>query len=449
MTLRNPHITFAIKAVTACSAFTLIVVGYSAHPLSGPTQNTVILSNQDSAEFVPSTPRILAQAGIAPVPTPPKQLKKQVTARSGDTFIKLMTRASVPRVDAHKAVTAIRKIFSPRDLRPGHSLTVFFTAPQTPGTSGRFMGLRITTSMDQSIRVLRTTTGKFKAIRIHKALDHRVVRMGGTIDLSLYTTAREAGLPSSVIIDIVRLFSWDIDFQRDIQRGDTFGIMVERSHLKSGGIARWGNILYAQMTVGGKTKQYYRFEAKLRNGRSRVGYFDERGHSARKPLLKTPVDGARLSSRYGKRRHPILGYTKMHRGIDFAAPRGTPIFAAGRGKIVRMGWNGAYGRYIRIRHNGRYSTAYGHIHRFARGMRRGKRVKQGQVIGYVGSTGRSTGPHLHYEILAKGRQVNPLRIRLPSGRKLRGKELASFQNVRTYLNGQLASIPRGAGVTQR
>jgi murein DD-endopeptidase MepM/ murein hydrolase activator NlpD len=252
-----------------------------------------------------------------------------------------------------------------------------------------------------------------------------------------------------VIVDIIHLFSWDVDFQRDVRPGDSFNALVERSHLKNGDIARWGEVLYAEMTVRGKTQRYFRFETKNKKGRTRVGYFNEKGHSARKPLLKTPVDGARLSSGFGRRRHPILGYTKMHRGVDFAAPSGTPVYAGGNGRITSIGRNGGYGRYIRIRHNGRYSTAYGHLRRYARGMKRGKRVRQGQIIGYVGSSGRSTGPHLHYEVLVGGRQVNPLRLRLPAGRRLKGKELASFSTLRTYLDRRLAAIPKGTEITQR
>ena len=177
------------------------------------------------------------------------------------------------------------------------------------------------------------------------------------------------------------------------------------------------------MTLSGSVKPLYEFE--LRPGRS--DYFDDRGRSAKRPLLRTPIDGARLSSGFGKRRHPILGYTKVHRGVDFAAPTGTPIYAAGDGIITFRGRKGAYGKYIRIRHAAGYSTAYAHMSRYKKGVTQGRRVKQGEVIGYVGSTGRSTGPHLHYEILVRGRQTNPLTIKMPSGITLKGQDLARFQ----------------------
>ena len=217
--------------------------------------------------------------------------------------------------------------------------------------------------------------------------------------------------------------------------------MLEKLHQKNGAFARWGDILYAKLTLSGKALRLYRYKSK-RHG---VGYFDERGRSAQKALMKTPINGARLSSSYGLRRHPILGYTKVHRGVDFAAPSGTPVFAAGNGVVAYAGRKGAYGKYIKIRHNGRYSTAYAHLRGFKRGIRRGRRVTQGQTIGYVGSTGRSTGPHLHYEIHVNGRKINPLRLKLPSGRKLKGAEFRNFIIKLNEIDNRLVQADRSPG----
>jgi murein DD-endopeptidase MepM/ murein hydrolase activator NlpD len=200
-------------------------------------------------------------------------------------------------------------------------------------------------------------------------------------------------------------------------------------------------VLFASLTLSGKKKAIYRFKG----DDGHTEYFDEEGRSAQKALMRTPIDGARLSSGFGQRRHPILGYNKMHRGVDFAAPSGTPIYAAGNGTIVYAGRKGGYGNYIRIRHNGNYDTAYAHMTGFARGMRVGRRVNQGQVIGYVGTTGRSTGPHLHYEVLRQGQQVNPMRIRMPSGRTLAGAEMKRFQGLRAALDQRYALLPRLTG----
>jgi len=447
VTLRNPRVSFALKGVALGTAIVAISLASSANPPAGLARSSVDTSAAKAPEEKAAAPAP-AEQQIA-LATPPKSLEHMITVRSGDTFMKIMTAAAVSRTDAHGAIRAMRDIYNPRDIRPGQTLTARFESTEEEGESKRFVGLSFMPTVDQTIRVSRTEDGGFEASLIERELDHRVAHLGGSIDASLYTAATRVGLPPAVVADIIRLFSWDVDFQRDIRPGDTFNVMVERSHMKNGDIARWGDVLYADMTVGGKTQRYFRFESKRKNGRTVIGYFDEKGRSARKPLLKTPVDGARLSSGFGRRRHPILGYTRMHRGVDFAAPIGTPIYAAGNGTVESVGRNGGYGRYIRIRHNAQYSTAYGHLRRYARGMRRGKRVRQGEIIGYVGSSGRSTGPHLHYEVLAAGRQVNPLRLRLPSGRRLTGQELAAFRAVRTYMDRRLASIPKGTEVTQR
>jgi murein DD-endopeptidase MepM/ murein hydrolase activator NlpD len=443
VTLRKPRVTFVMKSAALSAVIVAVSVGYSVNSPSGFAKNAV----ETAANTVTDLP-VQEAPQIAVAPPPPQNLKRLVTVRAGDTFMKLMTGVSVSRSDANNAIQAMRKIYNPRDIRPGQTLTAHFTPADESGQERQFLGLSFSLSADQTVGVSRTDKGTFEANLVERELDHRVANLGGSIDTSLYTGARRAGLPSSVIVDLIRLFSWDVDFQRDIRPGDSFNVLVERAHLKTGEVARWGDVLYADMTVAGKTQRYFRFESKDRRGRKRVDYYNEKGHSARKPLLKTPVDGARLSSGFGRRRHPILGYTKMHRGVDFAAPRGTPIYAAGNGTVASVGRKGGYGRYIRIRHNGQYSTAYGHLLRYARGMKRGKRVKQGEIIGYVGSSGRSTGPHLHYEVLIGGRQVNPLRVRLPAGRRLKGQELASFRAVRTYLDRRLASIPKGTVITQ-
>jgi murein DD-endopeptidase MepM/ murein hydrolase activator NlpD len=233
-----------------------------------------------------------------------------------------------------------------------------------------------------------------------------------------------------------------VDFQRSIRPGDGFEVMFEKLYTEDGEFARFGNVLYGKLVLSGTNLPLYRFTTKG----GLTDFFGTIGKSARKALMRTPIDGARLSSGFGRRRHPILGYTKMHRGLDFAAPRGTPIYAAGNGTVVYRARNGAYGNYIRIRHNSEYSTAYGHMSRFSRKVRRGRRVKQGQIIGYVGTTGRSTGPHLHYEVLNRGRQLNPFRLKLPSGKSLKGAELVRFNAERQRVQEKYTSLPKSATV---
>ena len=253
------------------------------------------------------------------------------------------------------------------------------------------------------------------------------------------------GVPAPVIVELIHLYSFDVDFQRDIQPGDHFEVLFEAHYGEDGELAKYGNIRYAKLHVRNKDLPLYRF----RMADGKVDYFNDQGHSVRKALMKMPVDGARLTSRFGVRRHPILGYNKMHRGIDFGARAGTPVMAAGSGTVEFAGRNGGYGRYLRIRHNGRYKTAYAHLKAFRRGIRRGKRVTQGQIVAYVGSTGRSTGPHLHYEILVDGRRINPLRLKLPTGRKLKGSELAKFSDTRKRILTRFAEAPALGRVADR
>ncbi len=358
-----------------------------------------------------------------------------VKVRKGGTLKKVLLKAGVSNLESHDSIVALSKVWNPKRLRAGKKVAITFQPAAEGGGAGRFLGFEIVLDAETRVTVKRDVE-KFVA-KEHKLKLERVLgRATGTINSSLYNSGLDAGLPLKVLLDLVRIYSWDVDFQREIQRGDSFDVMFERFVDKNGETIRTGKILHSVLTIRDKPHALYRFA--MKNGKT--DYFNEKGQSVRRALLKTPIDGGRLSSRYGRRKHPILGYTRMHKGVDFAAPRGTPIYAAGDGTISYRGRKGGYGKYIRIRHNSNYSTAYAHMKGYARGMRKGKWVKQGQVIGYVGSTGRSTGPHLHYEIMRGGRQVNPLRVKMPSGKKLKGKELVRFKDVKTYIDKQFASI---------
>jgi murein DD-endopeptidase MepM/ murein hydrolase activator NlpD len=360
-----------------------------------------------------------------------------LTVGKGDTLISLLTEAGVPLSEAHGAVNALAKVHNPRTMRPGEKITVSFEANMQGTGPATFSGLTLRIDPANEFAVLGSTAAGYKAYEVSRTLVRSRARGGGTIDTSLYDAALGTDVPLAVLMDLVRVYSWDVDFQRDIQPGDNFEILFERFATEDGQSVREGPILFANLVLQGKAHMLYRHTTKD----GLTDYFNEDGQSARKALLRTPIDGARLSSRYGKRRHPILGYTKMHRGVDFAAPRGTPIYAAGNGSVESRGPNGAYGNYIRVRHNSEYATAYAHLSRFANGVSKGSRVKQGQIIGYVGTTGRSTGPHLHFEILVKGQQTNPMKVRMPSGRKLAGRELAVFEKQRAEIERAFAELP--------
>ncbi|MBT3358922.1 MAG: M23 family metallopeptidase [Rhodospirillales bacterium] len=367
----------------------------------------------------------------------PFRYRNPLAIKSGDTLTGVLVKAGVERVQAVKAIDALGKLFDPRRIRPGQEVAVIFERTSAESEPGRFVGMSVAPDFSREYEVARHDNGDFSATEKEKALTRTPARASGVIGSSLFVDGEKAGVPVAVLVELIRAYSWDVDFQRDIWPNDSFEVMWERVYDGEGNLVHNGEILFANLTLTGTSQPIYRFK----DDHGDIGYFNDKGQSARKALMRTPIDGARLSSRYGRRKHPILGYTKVHRGVDFAAPKGTPIYAAGDGRVDHSGWKGAYGKYVRIRHNSEYSTAYGHMTRIARSAGKGKRVRQGQIIGYVGSTGRSTGAHLHYEIMRGGRQTNPLKVRMPSGRKLKGKELTRFKSARTELDTIFAQLP--------
>tara|TARA_Y100001970_G_C14253765_1_gene873637 strand:+ start:116 stop:1459 length:1344 start_codon:yes stop_codon:yes gene_type:complete len=263
----------------------------------------------------------------------------------------------------------------------------------------------------------------FNSKIIEKDLTKTITYKESIITNSLYQTALGLNIKPNIIIEFARLYGFQVDFQRDIWKNDSFQIIYEEFLNKDGMIVETGNIIFANLNLKNQDLKLYRHEYE----KNKIDYFDENGKSMRKTLMKTPINGARLSSSFGKRKHPILGFTKMHTGTDFAAPTGTPILASGDGLVVRAQWCGGGGNCVKIKHNRVYQTVYAHMSKFARGIKKGARVKQGQVIGYVGSTGLSTGPHLHYEVIENGRKINSQKLKLPSGKILKGNKRKIFE----------------------
>ncbi len=270
---------------------------------------------------------------------------------------------------------------------------------------------------------------KFEHKEISKNLNQLIVYKESIITNSLYSSAINKGIEPNIIIEFARIYGFQIDFQRDIWKNDSFQIIYETFLDSDNKVLNTGKILYANLILQGKENDLYIFKTK-----DGYEHFDPGGRSIKKSLMKTPINGARLSSNFGVRKHPILGYNKMHRGTDFAAPEGTPIMASGDGKIVRARWCGGGGNCIKIKHNSTYSTVYAHLKKFSRGIKEGARVKQGQIIGYVGSTGMSTGPHLHYEVIINGKKINSQKLKLPSGKILKKKERELFEVSKIKLN---------------
>ena len=408
---------------------------------------------------------------------------RTVTLDAGDTLAGMLEDVGISVQDANAVVAAMGKDFDPRQLRAGQSFDLTYSVATIDATGApaqaqprttvvmvnrkpvvvpidseedassstdedslpisRLLSLHFSPSIEQEITVTRTTEGGYTSQVEKKELTVHRHRAGATIDSSLYLTAMQAGIPADVVVDMIRMFSYKVDFQRDLHPGDSFEVFYDYYYTPEGQPARYGAISYAMMTLDGKQIPMYRFQA---DPNEPTEYFDSKGESARGLLMKTPVDGARISSGFGSRFHPILGYSRMHRGVDFAVPTGTPVMSAGSGTISFMGRTRGYGNLVKISHGSGYSTNYAHLSRFAPGLRRGARVRQGQIFGYSGNTGMSTGPHLHYEIMVNNAQVNPLRLKIAQGRQLAGRQLTKFMASRVEIDNVVASMPLEAKV---
>jgi murein DD-endopeptidase MepM/ murein hydrolase activator NlpD len=411
-----------IGALTLTAAAAVALWSFGEASLPGldwpPSTDTDVIV--DIAEI--PTPEVLADGLRLPVdPTlafaPTVQ---EVVVENGDTLAAVLGKVDISRQQAHAAIDALRTVYDPRQLQIGQQIALTLK-PNDAGPT--LVGLELSSSFDRHAGITLYPDGSYRSFVTPKQLSKSRLSTGGVISSSLFGDGIEAGIPASTMSDFIRLFSFDVDFERDVQANDKFEVVYERYLDRDGEVVHTGDLLYAGFTVGGKERSYYRYSG----GDGDDAYYDRDGNGIRKALLKTPVDNARRSSGFGMRRHPVLGYTKMHMGVDFAASTGTPIRAAGDGVISFAGRKGSYGNYVSIRHNGNYATAYAHMSKFARGIRGGKRVRQGQIIGYVGTTGRSTGPHLHYEVMLQGKRINPSALRLPSGQSLKGAELRAFQ----------------------
>ncbi|HEX2526422.1 MAG TPA: peptidoglycan DD-metalloendopeptidase family protein [Geminicoccus sp.] len=400
-------------------------------------------------------PQAWALAGMAPVDPdhavaapeqllPPDHAVQDMEVEKGDTLIDIMLRAGALEVDAHAAIASLKGVYDPRDLRAGAQISIEVDAT-ADGEIPPLKAITIPVAFAQELKVVRNPDGSFAAEKVQLELAREDVLAAGTITGSLYDSARATGMPAETIMRIVKLLSWDVDFQRDLQDGDVFEVLYDRLSTPDGSASRYDDVSFARLVTGGRDIALYRFDHK--DG-SR-GWFDKDGHSIRKSLLRTPIDGARLSSRFGMRRHPVLGYSRMHKGVDFAASTGTPIYAAGDGVIEIRSRHQGYGNYVRIKHSGGYATAYGHMHRFAKQLKVGSKVKQGEVVGYVGSTGLSTGPHLHYEILQDGVQINPLSVKQAFAEELAGSELARFKAQRARVDALRMELAAPEQVAQK
>ena len=340
--------------------------------------------------------------------------------KKGDTYENIIGNLDIPNSEKELFLKTVRKQKEIKFLKPNQK--IYFNIDRKDKV--KIIGFNVEIDKKKGVYFTRTSDlAKYTSQIIKKNLDKIVIFKEGVIENSLYNSAIELGIRPNTIIEFARLYGFQVDFQRDIWKGDSFQIIYEQFENEDGSVIESGDIIYSNLNIQGNDLNLYKFELK----EEEIDYFDENGKSMKKTLMKTPINGARLSSPFGKRKHPILGFTKMHTGTDFAAPTGTPIMASGDGVVTRAQWCGGGGNCVKIKHNSVYQTVYAHLSKFGRGIRKGVRVKQGQIIGYVGSTGLSTGPHLHYEVIENGKKINSQKLKLPSGKTLKGQQRNKFE----------------------
>lgn len=359
--------------------------------------------------------------------TVPVRMQRDVTLEPGDNLGPMLQREGMSGSDAHRFVQAFSEEFSPRRLRAGQTFNLHVE-------DGVVSDVTFRPSAEKTVFVSRNDE-TWSARSVAAEFRYETLSVRATIENSLYVDATRLGAPDSVVAQFANIYEYSVDFQRDIQPGDAFELFFEVARDHNGEIVKAGDLFYTSFAPRGNTMDYWLFA----DAEGHENFYDADGKTAKRKLRATPINGARLSSSYGSRRHPILGYRRMHSGVDFAAPRGTPILAAGSGTVERANRYGSFGNYIRIRHSDGYQTAYAHLQGFASGIRAGTRVRQDQVIGYVGTTGRSTGPHLHYEVIHNGNKINPRRLSQLDGRPLDTAQIPAFESRRAEIEEMRAS----------
>ncbi len=363
----------------------------------------------------------------------------QVKVGKGETLSEVLEDAGVSLQEASDVVKVVSRHINPRQIRAGQKFDLRLD-PDSTGSSLAVTEASFAIDPLRTLRVERGNNGDLQSRMDEKPITARRQAARIVIDGSLYMSADKAGVPDRITANVIRLFSYTVDFQRDVKNGDKMEVLYDSYLTPEGELVKTGDIVYARIVLGGKEYPLYRFKTK--DGTE--DFFTPDGRSIRRSggLMKTPVAFGRLTSGFGMRNHPVLGYTKMHKGVDFAAPIGTPVYAAADGVIEKAGRFSSYGNYIRVRHSSKLGTAYGHLSRYGKGIRPGVRVKQGQIIGYVGNTGRSTGPHLHYEVLVNGVQVNPRSVKYTIDNRLKGNELERFrEHIRRLGQEYVQNVP--------
>lgn len=433
---------YMVTAVVLPSYHAVLAKAEGLH-IDEPAATVASAQPAKPVEATPASSEIVAAAPPAPEPIAyPRTLALKVG--KGDTLIDLLIANRVQLGEAHQVVDALRAKMNPRALRVGQKISVTLDRHEKIGDAAAVKELAIRLPNLSTIELQRLQNGGFNVAATEDTAASKSFRGFGKVRTSLLQAGADGRIPAAAMQELLKAYSYDIDFQREIHPGDTIEVLMDRNPAKSGtGYSGYAGIRYAALTLRGKKHEIFRYK----NSFGEYAWFDGKGNSIKKSLLRTPVDAVHITSGFGMRTHPIMGYTKMHRGVDFGASSGTPIMAAGDGVVTFKGWKNGYGNFVTIKHNDKYETAYGHCSRFAN-ISVGSRVKQGQVIAYVGMTGMATGPHLHYEVHEAGNQVNPVSKQFNMAAGLSGKSLAAFKAAKQSALNELASLANGNAPAQ-
>ncbi|HEY4029418.1 MAG TPA: peptidoglycan DD-metalloendopeptidase family protein [Caulobacteraceae bacterium] len=426
--------------LAAIGGLTAAVVGWQALHNDAPPSAT--------AHIDPAAVTALqkqAQARLHPVT--PASVSMIIKVAPGETLESAVRRTGVGKDEARAAVDMLAKAFDIAKIRAGMALEAHIAKPIGQENPAKLVGLSMQIGPATAVSLSRALDGALQLNKLEEKVVDKTVVATGHMEGSLYVSAQKAGVSPELTSQVAKLFQHKLDFSRDIQPGDRFSMVIDRKVTASGRAVSTGDLLFAEIEAKGGTTKLYRFTPP---GSKDAEYFDEAGKNIRSMLLRTPLDIVRITSSFGMREHPILGYTRMHMGIDFGAPQGTPVYAAGDGVVEKAAWTNGYGRWLQIKHQNGMETGYGHLSRWA--VKQGQHVHQGQVVAYVGSTGLSTGPHLHYEIMVGGKKVNPSKFKAPPSVALAGKELAAFKAEKTRIDAMVSppkvaangAVPPGA-----
>ena len=422
---RHPPVRYAPRLLICAAGLAALAVSWR-------------LTVRDPGEHAPGPALLTAAqpAKIGPKTNLERLEKVAMKVLPGETLKQSLLRLGLAPGEAEQAVRVMGDAFDTVNIKAGLAFQAAVARPLDHRGPVRLIGLSMRTGPATAITLSRTFDGALRLNQTEEKVRQETTVAQGRMSDSLYASAISAGATPELTAQVVKLFSHKLDFSRDIHPDDQFRMVFDRKVNETGHTVQGGDLLYAEIGAKGQTTRFYRFKEA---GATEAQYFDEAGKNIRGFLLRTPLDGAHVTSGFGMRMHPILGFTKMHTGIDFGAPIGTPVFAAGDGVVKEARWAGGYGRWLQIQHNGQWSTGYGHLSGWA--VHEGARVHQGQVVGYVGSTGRSTGPHLHYEVIFDGQKINPTGAKVPQGTILGGRQLVAFKIEKAHID----SLLKGAG----